>query len=191
MQRQVPAMCNRRLAAWATVCWLLSVPGIAVACAPHVEESPRWASARFRAHTDAFEPCPVSETTYRQVVAEWLRERAPDATDLESFGLGRLVGYPWISRYLADAALRSPGWAERVARTRPGEFHALAAPLLGDPGLRARLAVPFEASRYEVVGVSFEKVLYGPAAEHASGPDAGAVLVPFDAQFWLTLAPRR
>jgi hypothetical protein len=61
---------------------------------------------------------------------------------------------------------------------------------LSDPSLLQRLAAPFEGTQYQVLRVTFEKVLFGRADEYASDPGAGAVKVPFDAQLWLRLAPR-
>jgi hypothetical protein len=165
-------------------------PGLALACTPHVEEHAADTTATFRPHTSAFESCEVSEATYREVVGEWLRKRATDASELSSLSLGRAVAFPWISRHVADAALRSPNWAARVARAKPGERDRLAAPFLQDPALLRRLAAPFEGTRYSVVGISFEKILFGSANEYSSDRGAGKVLVPFDAQLWLRLKPR-
>lgn len=171
--------------------FLLAGPCVAWACTPYIEEHPGWTSASFRPHTDAFEHCDVSEAVYRQVVGDWLRARTPDLPTISSLSLGRAVTFPWISRYLADSALQSPGWAARVSRARKGERDRLAAPILSAPALLQRLAVPFEGTPYEVVGVSFEKVLFGRADKYASDLRAGEVKVPFDAQLWLKLAPRK
>lgn len=166
-------------------------PCFVFACTPFIEEHPTGASASFRPHTSAFENCEVSEPTYRQVVSEWLRTRPAGAAPVSSLSLGRAVAFPWLSRYIADAALQSPGWAERVVRARSGERDKLAAAILLDAALRQRLAVPFEGTQYVVLSVSFEKVLYGRADEYSSDKRAGAVRVPFDAQLWLRLAPSR
>jgi hypothetical protein len=63
--------------------------------------------------------------------------------------------------------------------------------VLGDTKLIGGLAVPFEDSPFEVVRLSCEKVLFGRADPYSSHPEAAAVLVPFDAQPWLRLRPRR
>lgn len=178
-----------------TMCCLLAactamLHGAAQACAPFIETRPDERSATFRAHRTALEPCEVDERSYRQVVAQWLHTR-PAGDALSSLALGRAVKYPWISRHLADAALRSPGWAARVAATPAGRRDRLATEFIQDPALLARLALPFEGSAYRVTRVSFEKVLYGRADAHSSDPRAGALRVPFDAQLWLVLAPRR
>ena len=181
---------------------LLANPAAAETCAPFIEEHPAWASASFRPHTTAFEACSVDEARYRQVIADWLQRRQQTslstAPDVTSLSLGRAVNFPWISRFIADAALQTPGWAGRVARTKIGERDKLARPVLHDPALLQRLAAPFADSCYAVIGLSYEKVLFGRAdkyasqltSEVASNQAEAAVKVPFDAQLWLRLAPR-
>lgn len=162
----------------------------AIACTPFVET--RAGSASFRPHATAFERCEVSEAAYRQVIVDWLRtaDGAGAGRDIGSLALGRAVAFPWLSRHLADAALRSPRWSERIARAAPPERDRMAATVLRDPALLARLAVPFEGTPVVVTGLAFEKILFGPADRHASDPVAGTVPVPFDAQITLRLAPR-
>lgn len=169
-----------------------AIPAVhaAAVCVPYVEEQPRWSSARLRAHTDDFADCVIDEAVYRRVVGDWLRGRAADAPAPTSLSLGRAVDLPWVSRHIADAALRAPGWAAAVAKAGPGTRDRLARPAVLDPQLLARLAVPFAGSRVVVTGLSYEKVLFGPAARHSSDPAGGAVLVPFDAQLWLRLEVR-
>jgi hypothetical protein len=170
---------------------LAVAPLSALGCSPFVEEHPNSSSATFRANTDAFEDCPVGEATYRQVVSEWLRSRASGLPEITSLALGRAVSFPWVSQHIADAALGIPNWATKVAGTPPGRRDALAAGAIRDPELLDRLVGPFEGTEYVVTGISFEKVLYGNANEHSSHRDAGTTRVPFDAQLWLQLGPRR
>lgn len=169
---------------------LVARPGDAAPpCEPFVEEQSAWASARVRAHRDELTRCELDEATYRAVLGAWLAARAPGAGRLESIGLGRALSYPWISRHIADAALRLPGWP--AAASRRGARERLAGQAIRDPALLRRLAAPFEGTPLEVQGVAFEKVLFGPARVHASDPAAGGLAVPYDAQLWLRLAPRR
>jgi|GEM_PF-2925360 len=185
---------------WAGLVWANQAS--ADPCAPFIEEHPGWTSASFRPHVSALESCGVDEARYRRVIADWLQQRPATRPDVTSLSLGRAVDFPWISRFLADAALRSPDWALRVARARSGERDRLARPILRDAALLQRLAAPYAGSRYVVIGLSYEKVLFGRADIHASPPapprveqaaatwDAAAVMVPYDAQIWLRLAPR-
>lgn len=182
----VGAVLRASLALGATI----PVPHAAEGCAPFVEEQPRWSSARLRAHTDEFADCVIDEEVYRRVVGEWLRGRAAGSPAPSSLSLGRAVDLPWVSRLIADAALRLPGWAGAVAAARPGTRDRLARPALLDRKLLERLAAPFEGSPLVVKGIAYEKVLFGPASRHSSNPAAGAVLVPFDAQLWLRFEAR-
>jgi len=177
---------------------VLANPAMADPCAPFIEEHPAWASASFRPHTTAFETCSVDEERYRQVIADWLQRQPASDPNITSLSLGRAVTFPWLSRFIADTALRTPRWAGRMARAKVSERDKLARPVLHDPALLQRLAAPFADSRYAVIGLAYEKVLFGradkyasqPAARLASNATAAAVEVPFDAQLWLRLAPR-
>ncbi len=161
------------------------------ACAPHIEEQARWGSASFRPHTDVFLECPVAETTYRSVVRQWLRGRGDDAPPIASLALGRAVGFPWISNYIASAALTSPLWDAERGRVRSGGANALVASLLSDPGFLERLQAPFAGSPYTVVGVSVEKVLVGETGGVASGAAPRGQRTPYDAQVWIVLRGSR
>ena len=167
----------------AVVAWLAARSGIALACSPHIEEhSAASGSFVLRPHKNAFERCEVSEAAYREVIGEWLKAGPTGAPAVSSLALGRAVAYPWIARHLADAALETPGWAAKVSRATPAERDKMAGALFRQPQFLQRLALPFEGTPYQVVGISFEKVLWGKT---------GAVPVPFDAQLWLRVAPRR
>lgn len=174
---------------WVALAFLMGSLAAVAACAPFIEVQRSGVSATLRPHATDFEACPVDEATYRRLVAQWLAERPGSAAGV-SLSLGRAVNLPWISRHIADAALQSPGWAERMARATAAGRHELAEPLFRDPLLLARLAAPFEGTSWRVLGLGYEKPLFGRADAHATRTEAGAVLVPFDAQLWLRLAPR-
>lgn len=157
-------------------------------CSPFIEEHPQQATAVFRKHTDAFSACPVSEASYRQVLRQWLQTRATDLPPFTGLSLGRVVDFPWLSRLIADTALRVPAWQSLIIATPRGRLDALAARVFENAELRARLAEPFAGSGYDVIGLSYEKVLYGKARDHATDRKDDT-LVPFDAQLWLRLAP--
>ncbi len=168
----------------------LATAPAAMACAPFIEEHRSGGAASFRPHTTALERCEVDEPTYRRVVSAWLAARPADAPPLTSLFLGRAVSFPWLSRQIADAALARPGWAARVSQAKPGERDGLGGEILRDLALLGRLAAPFEGTRYQAVRLSYEKILFGPADGHTSNRSGGAVMVPFDAQIWLKIAPR-
>ncbi len=169
---------------------IAATPLVAQPCAPFIEEHPQQTTAVFRKHTDAFTECPVSEASYQQILRQWLQARATNLPPLTGVSLGRAVDFPWLSRLIADTALKVPAWQSLIIATPRGRLHALAARVFENAELRARLAEPFAGSGYTVIGLSYEKVLYGKASDHATDR-RDDTLVPFDAQVWLQLTPRR
>lgn len=193
--RRLPAVfiSRRTLTIGLTLCLTLSLtlcPSMVFACSPFIEEHTSWSSASLRPHATAFERCEIDEQSYHRIVSEWLRDRPTGSANLSSLSLGRVVIYPWLSRYIADSALGRPDWAARISKAKPIDREKLAAAVLLDPALLRRLSIPFEGTPYRVLSVSFEKMLFGRADEFSSNGKAGAVMVPFDAQLWLRLAPR-
>lgn len=144
-------------------------------CAPYIEEQGLEGAATLRAPTHALVHCEVDQVAYQRVVAQWLRSRSAAAPALRSLALGRAVSYPWISQHLTEAAARDAQWRALAARTPRAGRDRLVAPLLEQRDLLDRLSAPFAGSRYELAGVSFEKVLWNEAG------------LPFDAQLWLQL----
>jgi hypothetical protein len=175
-----------RIAACAVGC-SLALPNLGGACTPHVEEQPGSRSASFRSSAPPSDACRVDEATYVRVMQEWLRAR-DGLAPVSSVALGRAVDYPWMSSHLADSALRSHAWTARLSRAAAGEQNRFVAALLSEPAFLQRLAAPFGAAGYVLSGVSVEKVLVGPARDHASDGRGGNARVPFDAQVWLRLA---
>ncbi|ACV34579.1 hypothetical protein [Accumulibacter sp.] len=174
-----------------TAAWLLALPCVATACSPHVEAQPDGDSASLRQHTDAFTRCEMTESSYREVVGKWLRQRPTSAPPLRGLSLGRAFDYPWISHHLAEVALRHPQWAASRGKARSGGPNQWVASVLSEPAFLARLAVPFTDTPYAPVAVSVEKVLVGSAQDVAPELNAGKLLVPFDAQVWLHVETRR
>ena len=178
-----------RLQLWTVASALLFLATSASAtCAPYVENHPNWHGASLRLHTTAFEHCPMDEATYQRVVAQWLAQKSASAR-FDSLSLGRAVGHPWLSRYLATKALNDPQW-RRIARTDPGKHNAYVSRLLSQAEMLRRFDRAFAGSDYAVFAVSVEKVLVGPASEYADVSERSQRRVPFDAQIWLRLRPR-
>ena len=154
----------------------LAVSASAQDCRPYVEEHASGTSVSVRPHATSLQRCTLDELAYRRVLGEWLRSRAPSLPAVTSISLGRAVDHPWIADWLSGVAMRDAAWATKAARARGAQRDRLVAEILNDPVMLQRLAVPFERSRYRVVGVTYEKVLW----------KAGA---PIDAQVWLRIAP--
>lgn len=166
---------------------LLALPSMAAACTPHIEEGPGGKTASFRPHTDAFMHCEVAESSYREVISNWLSTRSASAPPLRGLYLGRALTFPWISHHLAEAALRDPQWDARRGKARSGGPNQWVSATLSGPTFLARIATPFAGTPYTPVGISVEKVLVGRAQEVAPELNAGKQLLPFDAQIWLNV----
>jgi len=171
--------------------WLACVEVLAASCTPVIEEHPAWTSASLRPHDSAFLHCVIDEDQYQKLISEWLHARASTAPALTSLSLGRVVHLPWISSFIADTALQTPGWATRIAHAKTRQREKLALPILQHPALLQRLAAPFMTTDYEVLGISYEKLLFGNANTHSSNPAASTIKVPYDAQLWLRLGKRK
>ncbi len=135
--------------------------------------------------------CEVAESSYREVISNWLSTRSASAPPLRGLYLGRALTFPWISRHLAEAALRDPQWDARRGKARSGGPNQWVSSTLSGPTFLARIAAPFAGTPYTPVGISVEKVLVGRAQEMAPELNAGKQLLPFDAQLWLHLDASR
>lgn len=127
--------------------------------------------------------CPVGFSSTHGAVRALL-ETAGDAQEL-SLSFGRIERYPWLSSLLARQASSSRRWD--LAAGRPAEGHEntyVAAALRGMPEFGALF------DRWQVTGVSVEKVLVKPAAElplPAGAPVPPHSKLPYDAILWVTL----
>lgn len=167
---------------------LLAATGaMAFACSPYIEEHET--TPAFRANASAFETCPVSEEAYNLIIRQWLHTKQP-AVQITSMYLGRAVDYPWISKQITDNALVLIRKKGPVTKMTPKQRYALESAAIKDAALLERLAAPFADSSYRVTGISFEKMLYGKAADYSSRKDAEKMLVPYDAQLWLRLGSK-
>jgi hypothetical protein len=126
--------------------------------------------------------CPVgfasTQAALRQILAQ------ADAAEI-SLAFGRIERYPWLSGMLARQASSSNHWDRAAGRPRAGHENAyVAAALRGMP----EFTVLFE--RWQITGVSVEKVLIKRAAElslPAGAPVAADAKLPFDAILWVSL----
>jgi len=102
-----------------------------------------------------------------------------------SIAFGRIERYPWLSSLLARQASSSRRWNLAAGKPYDGHDNAyVAAALRGMPEFTAL----FE--RWQVAGVSVEKVLVKAAAELSlpeGAPVPPASKLPYDAILWVTL----
>ena len=159
------------------------------ACSPYVEEQPKWHTATFRPHTDAFLDCPVSEETYRRVVSDWTNSSDADTGELDSFGLGRAVQYPWISKLIAETALTHRDWDVSSGKSMIYSDNEFVNKMLSQPEVLSRLQIPFNPGPYIIARVTVEKVLIDEVGKVLPDQTPVNARIPFDAILWLHLRP--
>jgi hypothetical protein len=127
--------------------------------------------------------CPLGFASTQAAVRQVL-EQAGDAA-VVTISFGRIESYPWLSSALARQASSSRHWNAAAGKPVKGHENAyVAAALRGMPEFTAL----FE--RWQIAGVSVEKVLITRAAElalPAGAPVAPGAKLPFDAILWVTL----
>jgi len=127
--------------------------------------------------------CPIGRPSTLAAVRAILGH-AGDAQEL-SISFGRIEGYPWLSDLLSRQASSSRRWNLSAGKPHEGHENAyVAAALRGMPEFTAL----FE--RWQIAGVSVEKVLVKPAAQLSlpyGAPVPPASKLPYDAILWVTL----
>ena len=132
--------------------------------------------------------CPIGYSSTRGAMRELLARA--DGAPAFSVDFGRIERYAWLSEMLARQASSSRRW--NLAAGRPHELEGkavhenayVAAALRGMPEFTALFG------RWQIAGISVEKVLVKPAAELrlASGaPIAPDAKLPYDAILWVAL----
>jgi len=125
--------------------------------------------------------CPIGYASTRGAVRAILAQAGGDAASSAGISLafGRIERYPWLSEMLARQASSSRRWDLAAGRPLAGSDNAyVAAALRGMPEFTALFG------RWQILGVSVEKVLTRPAAElrlAAGAPVAPAAKLPYDA----------
>jgi len=136
--------------------------------------------------------CPISYSSTRGAVRELLAQADGAAVNPASLSVdfGRIERYAWLSEMLARQASSSRRW--NLAAGRPHEVEGkavhenayVAAALRGMPEFTALFG------RWQIAGISIEKVLVRPAAElrlAQGAPIPPDSKLPYDAILWVTL----
>ena len=127
--------------------------------------------------------CPLGYGSTQGAVRALLAQEA-EAREL-SLSFGRIERYPWLSSLLARQASSSRRWD--LAAGKPYEGHENAyvgAALRGMPEFTALF------DRWQIAGLSVEKVLVKPAVQlalPAGAPVPPDSKLPYDAILWVTL----
>jgi hypothetical protein len=132
--------------------------------------------------------CPIGHASTQGAVRALLAQA--DGAPVFSVDFGRIERYGWLSEMLARQASSSRRW--NLAAGRPHEVNGkavhenayVAAALRGMPEFTALFG------RWQIAGISIEKVLVKPAAElrlATGAPIAPDAKLPYDAILWVTL----
>ena len=153
----------------------------------HEIESP--SSMRLRADGCALSLAETGAAIDALLAEAWGGKRMP--VDRASVSLGRIADYPWLSKALAEAAMKSPVWDPSKGRGRRTNDNASVASLIDTRRVLAPLASTFARWGATARAGSVEKVLVGKVGETKElAPLAGQKLaegkkLPFDAILWL------
>jgi len=185
----------RRLALLAASLALVPLPAAATqepsGCEPKHEVSEEGAQLRLRADGCALS-LPETAAAIEALLGEaWDGKRMP--IERASLGLGRIVDYPWLSKALAEAAMKSPVWDPKKGRGRRGGDNAAVASMVDTRRLLQPLAPVFARYGAKARAGSVEKVL---VAKVGDGDELAAVAgqklaegkrLPYDAILWVRL----
>ena len=149
-------------------------------CRPVVEINPQWQVMRIRSHENAFLSCTVSQDKFNELITAAFTDPESNNTDFKSLFIGRLVEYPWLSRYLAMQALQHEDWDSEKGQYKGTNINAYVAGILSSPELLGQIQQPFAGTGYTVSRASVEKVLVGKANEIEWLEISANVLVPYD-----------
>lgn len=155
-------------------------------CTPIIDGSPSATGFRLRGREFG---CTIDEESYRISIQKWLSKRDVNAAPLEGMYLGDIADYPWISMYLAKAAIQSQAW-DLKGGNHSGNSHGLIESFLLDEPFRHRLDAPFVNTPYTVHRVSVEKVLIDDASRVLDQYESGFGQVPFGGLLWVEFAER-
>jgi hypothetical protein len=108
-----------------------------------------------------------------------------------SLYIGRLIDYPWLSQYLAITAREDRKWNAKRGKPLALNVNKYVSGVLSQKKILAQIEPIVAKKRYQVTGVSVEKVLVGGLREvpQYSG-EMAAGLFPYDAQVWFRLERR-
>jgi len=142
--------------------------------------------------------CPLSLADTSAALIALLQEAFPDGRmklDRATLELGRIVQYPWLSKALADAALRSPVWEQKKGRGRRTKDNPAVASILDTRRVLAPLIPTFARFGIRARAGSVEKVLVGEVGKTTElaplekTPTAMGKKLPYDAILSLRLEP--
>lgn len=159
-------------------------------CELGVEVNDRWHTLRLRARNPSLGACFIDRESMLAALSSAFSEIGSGGASgaYTSLSIGRMIDYPWISRYLAETAHRDRAWNAGRGKPRSMDVNRYVAGLLSGPEIAGPVGAALARGGYRVVGVTVEKVLVGKIGEVPlyDGP-ALRGRVPYDAQVWFRI----
>jgi hypothetical protein len=159
-------------------------------CTLSLEASPAWQTLRLRVHHPHYKNCAILQQDVNEMLASAMAKLAEtdSGTKYTALALGRLIDYPYLSAYLAEAAGRDRHWNKKKGKPVSGDVNGYVARVLSHETVRKQFEQPLGIAGYKVISISVEKVLVGGVENvpFYRGIKTSARL-PFDAQVWLKL----
>jgi len=159
-------------------------------CRLSLEVSNKWHTMMLRALHPQYRGCHIDQEAVVAVLEAAISKT--EAPKLEGtytgLSLGRLIDYPWMCQYLANAARHDRAWSLKKGRPVAGDINKYVADILSGRELIGPIEAVLAKAGYRVSGVSVEKVLVGgdkDIPQYQGERFAGRI--PFDAQVWLNL----
>ena len=162
-------------------------------CQLGIEANERWHTLRLRVHHPTHKSCDVDKESMLSVLdAVFSIPDSPVATgNYSSLSMGRLVDYPWLSRYLVDVARGDRKWDSKKGKPAGMDINKYVSLLLFTKDLMDPIEAVLAKGNYKIISVTVEKVLVGSFREIPSYQGSGFPgKVPYDAQVWLRLEKR-
>jgi hypothetical protein len=159
------------------------------ACALRVEADEESRTVRLRVQSDR-PGCDVDREAVQRILKTAFSKT--DDPRLEgpysSLFLGRLIDYPWLSRYLADTAYNDRRWNRLKGKAVSGNAYAYVASVLSRPDVTSGIDSAIGESGYRIVSATVEKVLIGSLRNVPlyRGKDLPGK-VPIDCMVWFRL----
>ena len=159
-------------------------------CFVILESNKKWETLSIRIYNPKFAECTVQENDlfdFLNKALTKLPEKKPDIT-YKSIYMGRIIEYPWISKFLADSAKACPNWSVVKGKAIKGNNHTLVSDILNCKYIINPFNEQLRLIGYKTAGVSVEKILIstGKPIKLPQWIDF-KIRVPFDAMLWFKL----
>jgi hypothetical protein len=159
-------------------------------CTLSLERERKWETLTIRISHPQLKECTVPEKDFYTFLDNAFTNLADknDTVVYKSIFMGRIIKYPWMSRLLADSAVKDTSWSNEKGKHGDLHTHQFVEGILNNKEILGHFNEKMAITGYTVNGVSVEKVLISRGTMR-NLPDwiDPAVRVPFDAMVWFKL----